>query len=187
MATLIQLAQAIESDYAGDTAGSVKVCRPDMNQPISASNLPFFHESGSNQENTDTGIKPGSMKVRAQTTVSGDVTIVDVQCIADTNADSCTLTVDGRNALENYKKYFRPYDSENDNLWTHVLNYFKNTRGLVVVSKIDIFVGTPVYGHVHGTRLIGDGVDTFESKDENWLFEARYPWGTEGNIKSWNY
>jgi hypothetical protein len=158
-----------------------------MNQPIGESNVPYFRESGGVQEMIEAGMKQGYLIVKAQTLSSGDVIALNVRCVADNDSGSYSVTSEGRKDLEDYKKYYRPFNSENDNLWSHVLDYFKNTRGLVVVSKIDIFVGTPVYGHVQGTRLIGDGITNTESRSENWVFQASYPWGTPGNIKSWTY
>jgi hypothetical protein len=187
MATLLQIAQGIETDYCGDTANSVQALRPQMGQPLSAGNMPFFKEVGAVADFLLMGIVRGYLLVKAQTGAAGDISVLQIDCVKKEDNTLCIVTTEGRKVLDDYKKYYRPFDSENDNLWTHVLNYFRTTRSLRFVVKIDIYVGTPVYGRVNGLRFIGDGVTDPQSVNEYWAFEATYPWGTPGNIKSWKY
>jgi len=187
MSTLIALAQGIETDYQGDIAGSVKVCRPNMASPIAEGNLPYIRETIGVPDSQAAGIVYGYFLVKAQTGLAGDFSILQVGMMMERdNPSSYALLIEGKTNLDNYKSYYRPFETESDNLWTHVLNYFRDVRELVFIEKIDIEIGTPVYGHVKGQRLIGDGGATeFESRTETWIFKAEYPWGTPGNIVSW--
>jgi hypothetical protein len=187
MSTLIVLAQGIETDYQGEIAGSVKVCRPNMAAPIGAGNLPYIRETIGVPDSQAAGVVYGHFLVKAQTSLAGDFSILQVGMMSERdNVNSYALLNEGKIALDGYKSFYRPFESEVDNLWTHVLNYFRDVRDLVFVRKIDIQISTPVYGHVSGQRLIGDGgaVET-ESRNETWVFRASYPWGTPGNIVSW--
>ena len=187
MSTLIVLAQGIETDYQGDITGSVKVCRPDMATAIGETNLPYIRETIGVPDSTAAGIVYGNFLIKAQTSLSGDFVILNIGCMMERdNVNSYALLVEGKTQLDNYKSIYRPFSSESDNLLTHVLNYFATTRGLLFAKKLDIIIGTPVYGHVQGQRVIGDGGETeFESSNETWIFRATYPWGTAGNIVSW--
>lgn len=188
MSTLIQIAQGIESDYQGDTVGSVKVCRPQMGQPISAGNAPFFRETGSVQEMQESGLYQGYLIVKAQINSAGDMATLNVGCVGDVDSSSYSISVDGRTALDNYKKHYRPFNTENDNLWALVLDYFATTRGLRFIEKLEIQVGTPVYGKVNGLNFVGDGgAEDHSALNEFWAFEATYPWATPGNIRSWKF
>jgi hypothetical protein len=187
MSTLIELGQAIENGYKGDIATSIKVCRPNMSAAISISNLPYIRETIGVPDSQAAGIVYGYFLVKAQTSLDGDFVILNIGCMMERdNAASYSLLVEGKIALDNYKSYYRPFETETDNLLTHILNYFRDVRELVFVKKINIQIGTPVYGSVQGLRLIGDGgaVET-ESRSEVWTFKAFYPWGTPGNITSW--
>lgn len=187
MATLIALAQGIETDYQGEISGSVKVCRPNMSEAIGSSNLPYIREMIGIPDSQASGIVYGYLLIKAQTNLSGDFVILYVGVMFERdNSNSYSLLVDGRVALDNYKSVYRPFTSESDSLLTYVLDYFANTRGLLFAKKIDIQIGTPVYGHVQGQKTVGDGVGENDTAlSETWVFQASYPWGTPGNIVSW--
>jgi hypothetical protein len=187
MSTLIELGLAIENDYKGDIATSVKVCRPNMAAPISASNLPYIRETIGVPDSQAAGVVYGYFMVKGQTSLSGDYAILNVGCMMERdNPASYSLLAEGKVVLDNYKSFYRPFETESDNLLTHILNYFRDVRNLIFVKKINIQIGTPVYGNVQGIRLIGDGGATeFDSRSETWVFKAVYPWGTSGNITSW--
>jgi len=185
MATLIELAEQIETDYAGDIAGSVKVCRPQMSQILSESNLPYLHIVDG--DSSATGIVQGSLSVKSQTGTS-DFTILTVSCLADFDSSNYSLSADGKKTLTDYKQGFRPIDSEYDNLWPNVVDHFQTVRNLINLKRLNVIApGTPVYGQVTGLHLIGDGLEDTRSATEYWAFEATYPWGTPGNILSWKY
>jgi len=186
MSTLIDLAQGIETDYQGDISGSVKVCRPNMAAAIGAGNLPYIREVIGVPDSQAAGVVYGYFLVKAQTSLSNDFAILEVGCIYDRdNASSYSIAGSGRTVLDNYKSYYRPFASESDNLLTHVLNYFATERDLLFAEKIDITIGTPVYGHVQGQHVVGDGITGTGCYSETWVFQATYPWGTPGNIISW--
>jgi hypothetical protein len=187
MSTLVSLATGIETDYQGDIPDSIKVCRPDMSVAISDTNLPYIHETIGVPDSTAAGIVYGNFLVKAQTSLSNDFVILNVGCMMEKNNDnSYSLLVGGKTTLDNYKSFYRPFSTESDNMWTHVLNYFRDTRGLVFVKKISIVIDTPVIGQINGLHLIGDGgAVEITSNNENWTFKASYPWSTPGNIVSW--
>jgi hypothetical protein len=184
MATLIQVAQGIESDYSDAGASIyVKVCRPLMNQPIGAGNEPYFRETGGVSEMQDSGLYQGYLIVKAQTNAGGDYAILNVGCIGDVDTDAYSLTAEGRKTIEDYRQYYRPFGTELDSLWAAVVTHFESVRNLRDIKRIDYMAGTPVYGHVNGRRLVGDGVTGTESYNEYWFYEATY--GAGWTIKSW--
>jgi len=187
MSTLIDLAQGIETDYQGEISGSVKVCRPNMAAAIGAGNLPYIREMIGVPDSQAAGIVYGYLLVKAQTSLSSDFSILQVGVMFERdNANSYSILADGRVILDVYKSTYRPFSSESDNLLTHVLDYFADTRNLLFAKKLDIQIGTPVYGHVQGQKAIGDGIGEDDTAlSETWVFQATYPWGTPGNIISW--
>jgi hypothetical protein len=184
MATLIELAQAIETEYSkpGDNI-LVKVCRPQMSQPIGAGNLPYFRETGSVTEETSSGLLQGYMIVKAQTNEGEDFAILNAGAVADIDTDAYSLTEPGRKALEDYRSFYRPFGTEFDSLWAAIITHFTSVRNLRFIKRIDYINGTPVYGHVNGLRLVGDGVTGTEAFNEFWAYEATY--GAGWTIKSW--
>lgn len=184
--TLIQLAQAIETEYSkpGDNI-LVKVGRPNMNEAIGAGNAPYFRETGSVQDEQASGILQGYIIVKAQINMDGDFAILNAGCVADIDTGAYSLTAEGRKALEDYRSYYRPFGTELDSLWDAVMTHFTSVRDLIFIKRIDYIDGTPVYGHVNGLRLVGDGQTTYESYNEYWAFEATYAAGW--TVKSWKY
>jgi hypothetical protein len=186
MSTLIGLAQQIETTYTLDTPNSVKVCRPDLGLSMDGTNLPYTQVVSSN---LDSGVETGSLYVKAQTSSAGAFTILQVGYIMNLgDSSSYSLSVDGDKALQDYKRGFRPLDPEYDSLWLTVVDHFSTVRNLIFITRLDVIApATPVTGKITGFHLIGDGVTDVAASNEYWLFEASYPWGTPGNIKSWKY
>lgn len=184
MSTLIQMAQAIETEYSkpGDNI-LVKVGRPNMNAAIGAGNAPYFREVGSVTEEQASGMLKGYVIVKAQINTDADFAVINVGCVADIDTGAYSLTAEGRKALDDYLSFYRPFGTEFDSLWAAVITHFTTVRDLIFIKRIDYIDGTPVYGHVNGLRLVGDGQTTTEAYNEFWAFEATY--GAGWAIKSW--
>jgi hypothetical protein len=187
MATLLELAQEVETTYQGSLSNSVVVCRPQMGQPLSDTNYPFYRETGSVDEFAQSGLIQGYIIVKAKTSSAGDISMLQIGCVKRQNNNNAELTTEGRKFLDDYKKSYRPFDTEDGSLWTHVLNHFATTRNLRFVVKIDAITGTPARGRVNGLHLVGDGITDTTAYNEYWAFEATAPYDTPGNIKSWKY
>jgi hypothetical protein len=184
MATLIELAQAIETEYSkpGDNI-LVKVGRPNMNTAIGAGNVPYFRETGSVTEETLSGMLQGYLIVKAQINTDADYAMLNVGAVADIDTGAYSLTAEGRKALEDYRSYYRPFGTEFDSLWAAIITHFSTVRDLIFIKRIDYIDGTPVYGHVNGLRLVGDGETGTEAYNEFWAFEATYD--ASWTVKSW--
>lgn len=183
MSTLIELAQAIETEYTDGTNAVVKVARPDMNSAIGASNVPYFKETGSVTGEQASGMLQGYTFVKAQINTDGDFAMLIVGIVADIDTGAYSLTAAGRKVLEDYRSFYRPFGTEFDSMWAAVITHFESVRNLRFIKRIDYWDGNPVYGHVNGLRLVGDGVTTFEAYNEFWAYEATYSAGW--TIKSW--
>lgn len=186
MATLIALAQGIETEYSkpGDNI-LVKVCRPQMAQPIGSGNLPYVRETNAYNDRLTSGLILGYFLVKAQINSDGDFAILNVNCSGDYDTSEYSLTDEGRKTLEDYRSYNRPFGTEFDSLWSAVVTHFASVRDLIFIKRIDYVDGTPVYGHINGLRLVGDGETGTESFNEYWAWQATY--GAGWTIKSWKY
>jgi hypothetical protein len=187
MATFLALANGIES-LSGEVAGSVKICRPDMSSPIGIGNTPY-HKVISN-DSTSTGVEIGEILVKVQTNEVSEFTLLPIGYLMELGEPtSYQLTMSGKKALIDYKKTYRPFDSEDNNLWNEVVDHFTTNRNMVYVTRLEIDVdGTSsAIGKVTGFHLIGDGISNTDSRNEFWIFKATAPWDSSGNIKSWKY
>ena len=187
MPTALALASGIESVFSGNEANSVKICRPDMGSPLGAGNMPYRRVISN--DSTSTGVELGTILVKAQTDETSEFTLLTVGYMMEVgNSSSYQLTVDGKKILKDYQKTYRPFASENNNMWNEVVNDFETQRNLVFVDRLEINAdGTDYIGKVTGFHLVGDGVTNTDSRNEFWIFKAVPSWTTPGNIKSWKY
>jgi hypothetical protein len=187
MPTALQLASTIESSLSDEVANSVKVCRPDMESPLGTGNPPYRRITSS--DSSSTGVELGEILVKAQTDETSEFTLLSVGYMMEVgNNSSYQLTLTGKRVLTDYQKTYRPFDSENNNMWNFVVDHFETQRNLAFVDRLEIFKdGTNYIGKVTGFHLVGDGMTNTDSRNEFWIFKATPPWDSSGNIKSWKY
>jgi hypothetical protein len=165
------------------------VCSSDlMSAALSVLNAPtIVRDLISNEEAALIGVQTQIIKAKCLVDDTNCI-VLDLIISHDyDDANSYSLTIDGKIQLDTYMRTYRPTPSESDNLWNYVVAHFLNVRSLRFLDKVDYIDGTPVRGKVHGVRYEGDGLTTTQAYSETWAFEATYPWGTAGNIKSWKY
>lgn len=181
MATLLQVAQQIETDYNTEYV-NVQICRPNMGAALGAGNMPYTYSIGA-----DTEVALGVIQRVAYAIVrlgpTGPFDIIQLHLMGPSASD-VRLMKSAQDALDAYKRQYHPFGTEFDSLWTATVNYFQATRRVVQLERVKINApGTPVTGIVTGIRLVGNGAGTFDSFREQWYFEATY--GTGWTFVSW--
>ena len=153
MATSLQLAQSIETDYTIDSVVTVKICRPNMAQALSSSNLPFVNTLNSSQEQQSIGIIKYSFQAEILTVNNTRKDIIDsirFNCYS-TDSNMCYITGEGDTILKNYRYSNHPAGTEQDSLWSAICNHLVNTRGAMLdsIERVHVVVGSPVVGTVN--------------------------------------
>ena len=153
MATSLQLAQSIESDYTIDSVVTVKICRPDMTTALSGSNLPYIRELNSLLEQQTTGIVKYSYLSEVLTSNNTRKDLLDnIRFnVYYSDANTCYLTGEGDTILKNYRYANHPAGTEQDSVWTAICNHLVSTRGAVLdsIERVHIVVGSPISGTVN--------------------------------------